>query len=321
MTDNSTVQDNNQQILNDIQSLQTMEQQLVNSLESNPSLTSEQQQQIIDKINQISNMRINLYKTLSGVNSFFQTALNSSQNTLKEQTEVVAIVENELNKSKSQLQLLQAEKNNKIRLVEINNYYGEKYAEHASLMKIIIFILVPVILLTILYNNDILPSKIFYILIVIISAIGGYYLGKTYISIFMRDTMNYEEYDWYFNPKTAPSVASSSVTGDPWLSTNLLGTCIGQECCSTGQLYDSSLNQCITNITDAVSNGVNEISSSGNIISNSTVSNYNSNNVTESFVNSVLTKSQQKYKMDVNLKGNNILPHTSESFINFFKFK
>ena len=34
-----------------------------------------------------------------------------------------------------------------------------------------------------------------------------------------------------------------------------------------------------------------------------------------------LTKSQQKYKSDVNLKGNNILPNTSESFINFVKFK
>jgi membrane-associated HD superfamily phosphohydrolase len=192
MSDNSNVQNNNQQILNDIQSLQSMEQQLVSSLESNPNLTSEQQQQIISKINQISNMRINLYKTLSGINSFFQTALSSSQNTLKEQTEVISIVENELNKSKAQLQLLQSEKDNKIRLVEINSYYGEKYAEHASLMKIIIFILLPVIVLTILYNNDILPGKIFYILIIIIAAIGGYFLWKTYISIVMRDTMNYQ---------------------------------------------------------------------------------------------------------------------------------
>jgi hypothetical protein len=317
MTEKSNVQDNNQQILNDIQSLQTMEQQLVNSLESNPNLTSQQQQEIVDKINQISTMRINLYKTLSGVNSFFQSALNSSHNTLKQQTEVIAIVENELNKSKAELQLLQAEKNNKIRLVEINNYYGEKYAEHASLMKIIIFILIPVILLTILYNNDILPTKIFYFLIIIISAIGAYYLWTIYISIVMRDTMNYQEYDWYFNPKDAPTVATSTVSSDPWLSTNLFGTCIGEECCSSGQLYDSSLNQCITDISDKISTGISNINS--NISSSNRSSSLN--NVKETFVNSILTKSQQKYKSDVNLKGNNILPNTSESFINFVKFK
>lgn len=296
MSINSKVKDNNQQILNDIQSLQMMEQQLVNSLESNPNLTSVQQQDIIKKINQISNMRINLYKTLSGVNGFFQLALSSSQSTLKEQTEIIAIVESELNKSKSQLQLLQNEKNNKIRLVEINNYYGDKYAEHASLMKTIIFILIPVIILTIIYNNDLLPTRVYYILIITISAIGAYFLWTTYVSIVMRDTMNYQEYDWYFDPSTAPSVESSTVEGDPWLSSSLGGTCIGQECCSENQTYDSSLNICMTNTS-------------------------NTCNITETFVNDVLTKSQEKYKADVNLKENNIMPHNSESFINFLKFK
>ena len=294
------IQDSNQQILNDIQSLQAIEQQLVNTLEGNTNLTSEQQTQTIKKINQISNMRIKLYKTLSDVNSFFETALNTSQSTLKQQIEVIAIVESELNKSKAQLQLLEEEKNNKIRLVEINNYYGDKYAEHALLMKIIIFILIPVVVLTILYNNDILPKMIYYILIIIISVIGGYYLWKTYISIIMRDTMNYQEYDWHFNPKNAPSVASSDVAVDPWLSSSsLFGTCIGQACCSDNQTYDSSLNQCITSSTKTTLN----------------------NTITENFVNSVLTKSQQKFNSDVNLKGNYVMPHTSESFINFSNFK
>ena len=63
MTDQTEIQQNNEQLLNDIQSLQTMEQQLFNSLETNPNLTTSQQQQIVEKMNQISNMRINLYKT------------------------------------------------------------------------------------------------------------------------------------------------------------------------------------------------------------------------------------------------------------------
>ena len=50
-----STQDNNIQILNDIQSLQDIEQQLFNSLEENPNLNSEQQKQILQKINNISN--------------------------------------------------------------------------------------------------------------------------------------------------------------------------------------------------------------------------------------------------------------------------
>jgi len=100
------------------------------------------QQKIVEKMNQLSNMRINLYQTLSGVNNYYQNALTSTAGTLKDQTAAIYIVESELNKSKERLALLDTEKNNKIRLVEINNYYGDKYAEHSQLMKIIIYILV-----------------------------------------------------------------------------------------------------------------------------------------------------------------------------------
>ena len=116
-----------------------MEQQLFNSLESNPNLTIAQQQEIIKKMNQLSNMRVNLYKTLSGVNNYFENALTSSIGSLKEQVIAIDIIESELNRSKKRLELLEEEKNNKIRLVEINSYFGDKYAEHSELMKIILF--------------------------------------------------------------------------------------------------------------------------------------------------------------------------------------
>ena len=49
--------------------------------------------------------------------------------------------------------MLNLKKNNKMRLVEINDYYGDKYAEHSQLMKIVIFTLIPVIILAILNKN------------------------------------------------------------------------------------------------------------------------------------------------------------------------
>ena len=70
MSDLPNISQNNEQILNDIQSLQKMEQDLFSSLETNTNLTPQQQQKIIEKMNQITNMRINLYKTLNGVNDF-----------------------------------------------------------------------------------------------------------------------------------------------------------------------------------------------------------------------------------------------------------
>jgi hypothetical protein len=153
-------------------------------------------------------------------------------------------------------------------------------------MKIIIFTLVPVIILAILNNKGILPSTPYYILLVIISIIGSIFFWYRFASIIMRDNMNYQEYNWYFNPN-ATTNTSTTVTSDPWLSLKMPGTCVGQYCCSDGLTYDTSLNQCVATST-----------------------------VSESFVNNVLTKQQPgKYKADVNL--GSIQPTMTKSFINY----
>lgn len=295
MPDLPDVSENNEQILNDINTLQEMEKQLFNNLETNNNLTSQQQQQIIEKMNQLSDMRINLYKTLSGVNNFYQNALSSSVGTLQEQTEAIGIVESELNQAKRRLELLQIEKNNKIRLVEINEYYGDKYAEHAQLMKIIIFTLAPIIILVILNNKGILPNTVYYILLSLIALIGSIFFWRRFASIILRDNMNYQEYNWGFNPYTATTTTTSENIDDPWLSLKPFGSCIGEYCCSEGQTYDSSLNQCV---------------------GSSSVETF----ITESMVNDVLTKQQpNKYKTDVSLT--DYQAPLSNSFINNYSKK
>jgi hypothetical protein len=300
--------ENSQDMINDIQSLQTMEQQLFNSLETNPNLTPEQKQQIVDKIDKLSQMRINLYQTMGGVNSFFQHALSSSQGTLQEQTSAIQIIEDELNKSKSNLATLQEEKNNKLRLVEINNYFGDKYAEHADLMKIIIFTLVPVIILAILNSKGYLPNTIYYILIAIIALIGGIFFWRRFFSIISRNNMEYKSYDFYFDASggdVSNSSDNSLETGfanDPWASKNNNDplTCIGQECCAGGLVWDSSNNQCIVDVS-VPTNNKNQIESF----------------ITESMVNSILTKNSTTNKYKQGFKNNQFNPKMSDSFINY----
>jgi len=301
MSELPNIQQNNEQILNDIQSLQQMEQQIFNNLETNPNLNSEQQQNLIEKMNQLSNMRINLYNTLSGVNNYYQSALNSSVGTLQEQTVAIGIVESELNKSKQRLQQLEEEKNNKIRLVEINSYYGDKYDEHSQLMKIIIYTLIPVIIIAFLYNANILPRTLYYILILIISLVGAYYFWRRYASIIMRDNMEYQQYDWGFNPDDAltsgKKESSNSSNSDPWQSTLNLGTCVGDSCCSNGLVYDTSSNQCVVGPTTTTSS-----TETFSLFKEGFLDNKNKNNK-DSNIHKVLTKTQQgKFKTDYDMK-------------------
>jgi hypothetical protein len=298
-TDLPSVQESNAQILNDIQSLQTIEQQLFSNLEENTGLSADQQQKIIQKINDISKMRINLYQTLNGVNSFFQNALVNSKGTLMEQSAAIDIVEQELNVAKRRLKLLEEEKNNKIRIVEINGYYGQKYEEHSSLMKIIVVMLIPILILAILHNKGIIPErfdKIYYFVIVIISFIGAVFIWRTVLSIMTRDSMNYQEYNFAFDPNSAPT-STSVTTTDPWASNKNFGTCVGDACCGDkGLVYDVSMNLCIIPGREETT----------------------TTTTTESFVNEVLTKPSYSYKKpDVTLGGESVMPKMSESFKNY----
>ena len=314
------MEENNSQILNDIQSLQTIEQELFNNLENQPDLSTDKQQQIISKINNISNMRVNLYQTLGGVNDFFKTSLSNSTNTLVEQTKAIEIVEQELNKSKKRLELLEEEKNNKIRLVEINNYYGQKYAEHSDLMKNIIYILIPVLILSLLKNKGLLPENIYYILVVVIGVIGSYLLWQKFISILSRDSMNYQEYNWYFDANSAPVVNSSSDDSDPWASSgDSYGICIGEACCPSGLIYDLSLNNCQVNNSVAPSS-VESVAANSSVaaVSSSVVTPITSSNTTsntssstESFVSDIFTKHATNYNKPDVILGNNIKPKNS----------
>jgi hypothetical protein len=293
MSQTQNFEENNEQILNDIQSLQQIEQKLFNSLEANPNLSTEEQTKIIEKMNQLSNMRINLYQTLSGVNNYFQNTLNSSIGSLKEQAVAIEIVENELNQAKKRLAILEEEKNNKIRLVEINTYFGDKYEHHSKIMKIIVYTLIPIIILSLIYRTGFLPNIIYYILLMIIASIGGYYFWIEYLSMIRRDKMNYQEYSWSFNTNSVPIGTPS--TDDPW-QTNF-GTCIGNMCCSEGLVYDNDLNQCVSSNQSDPSTSLTKSVSSSN--SQQSVSANNK----ESFVNSVLTKLQPgNYKVSYDLK-------------------
>lgn len=286
----------NTQVLNDIQNLQNLERDLFKNLEENRNLNNEEKEKIVKKINDISKMRIQLYNTLTGVNSYFHNVLQNSRYVLSDQAVAIGIVENELNEAKIRLKKMEEEKYNKIRLIQINNYYGEKYAEHTQFMKIMVFILLALLVLVFLYNRGLLPSRLFYFLLIIIVVIGAYYAWRRFFSIVTRHNMNYESYEWPYVPKE--TIRKPTTSSDPWFTGDLPGTCIGQSCCSDGLNYDSKINQCVTVLTPP----------------NNTNKNISTK---ESFINSIsdYVNSLKNIKPDVVLNGENIAPMPSPSFI------
>ena len=235
-----------EKLVENIQKLQEIERKLYQNLEKSiangESIASKNI--IITEINRISELRINLYKTLSGLNSNYQQNLNNTNSILGEQTKALGIVERELNENKEKLQQIDQDNINKMRMVQINTYYGQRFQEHTELMKILIYIFVPIILFTALFFYGFLPSSIYYVIIIIIALIGIYYIVKITVSIMSRDRMNYQEYDWFFNSNKAPTDDNIELDfKSPWETIDVT-TCIGQECCLPNYLFDSKNNKC-----------------------------------------------------------------------------
>jgi hypothetical protein len=235
-----------QKIQTDIDELQKIEKDLLTTLDANPNLTTDEKKSLYGKINGITEMRINLYKTLNDASGLYKDILGGSKEKLELQTEAIGIMENELDNTKKRIAALNADKNNKMRLVEVNEYYGSQYLEQIEMMKIIIFTLVPIIILSILKKKMLLfflHDFIYYILIILIFIIGGVFFVLKFGDYITRDDMNYQEFEWGFNKSKAPK-STNAVANDPWAMPSV-GFCIDDTCCSTGTKYDSKSHKCI----------------------------------------------------------------------------
>jgi hypothetical protein len=257
MTDNSqnvmtnnfnNLQEKNQQVLDNISQLQTQEKQLYDSLD-NVKLSPEEKKEIIIKINELSQMRLNMYSTIKDMYSFYNNNVSSSATALDQSVTAINILEDELNQAKRRMNLLEDEKFNKMRLVEINTYYGKRYSAHSTLMKTIVIMCIPLIILAVLANKGILHPKVYVFLSGIILIIGLVIVGLQLIDMSNRSNMNWDEYNWYFDQTNAPteeiSTTSSSSSNNPWATPTV--TCIGSACCYEGSTYDSVQNICVPN--------------------------------------------------------------------------
>jgi hypothetical protein len=255
----TNVQDIKMTSLNDIQNLQNIEKDLLYSLENqdiqNP-LSNETLNKIVNKINDISQLRMKLYNTINNLTSFYKTSLSDTQDTLNQQNLVIKIVEDELTQSKKRLSLIQKEKNNKMRIIQNNTFFGDKYSTHTNVIKSVLFFIVLLFILTILLKKNIIPQSVYIVLTSILVIYEIFNLFTQINSIILRDNMNYDEYNWGFNKSKAPVKADNGNNGyggikvtsnisDPWGKMDI--TCMGQSCCYTGSTYDSKQNQCIPN--------------------------------------------------------------------------
>jgi len=262
LSDNTYTESEDRQVslLSDITKLQTMESNLYKKLEAADANNVSQQEQnaMIAKINELSKMRMSLFEEIDKMYKGLQGRVSQSRIDLTNQLTVSGVMEQELNKAKRDLNLLQANKDNKMRLVEINTYYSNKYQAQTQLMKLIILVCIPLLVLAILAKKQLLPPRVSTILIWAVLIIGGILIIRKFIDINSRSNMSFQEYDWRWSPPSDDgqtvieydeaqfqSGVQSAENDMSDAAADIGLGCIGAACCSTGTYYDSDKNECV----------------------------------------------------------------------------
>ena len=145
---------------------------------------------------------------------------------------------------------------NKRRMTEINNYYSNMNTQINFIMRNLVIILAIVIIITVLAKKGIIPkdmsnfATVFAILVIII-----YILYNVY-DLNIRDRFNFVQYKIPFSQEARKQGLSgtrlNSLTDNirDRLTSSLSNTCIGEDCCTPGTIYDINRNTCILDCQD-----------------------------------------------------------------------
>jgi hypothetical protein len=227
-----------------ITNLQSIESELFAKLtsESDPTVRSE----LVTQINRIAKARGDLYSNMNDFSGQIEAVAGARHQALIQNSVAVNIIKDQIQNAQNTLSGLKEEKSNKMRLVEINNYYGKKYEYQTDIIKIIIITCVPVLIISVLLKKGLMPNLIATGLITVIIAAGVIMVARKIIDLNKRNDFNFDQYDHPFNPNAISITKTQTTNLADANNLSLATSCIGPSCCTTGTtIWDSVTAKCI----------------------------------------------------------------------------
>ena len=184
--------------------------------------------------------------------------LRAASNNLVNQMVITDILEDEVQNAETAYEDLKQNNIDKLRMVDINTYYTEKYRAQSDLMKLIIYFAIPILLIAILANKGIIGNSLAYGLGGLILFIGVVCVIMMLLDINNRDPMNFREYNIDVDIK-AEEQAEKAGGLDPWdeisydseaalkaLERELGVACVGRDCCDEPYtVFNKKLGMCV----------------------------------------------------------------------------
>lgn len=173
-----------------------------------------------------------------------QTCVASEQSEAETATALQNVIDQELKDAQEQIAELESSRAGKERMIEINTYYGKRFMAQAGVMKIFIYMCIPVLILAVLANMGLLPNYIAGFIIIVIVVIGIVYIYSAVNDINRRDNVNFDEYEWEFDPSRVGTIVNPNYGSADATGTNGIG-CYNGNCCGGSTKWNPATLQCM----------------------------------------------------------------------------
>lgn len=231
--------------------IQNIEMDMYQKLASNVSNkgTQAERDNLLMRIQTLSESRMDMYRDLMDNYAIIRQSVGQTRGDLTDQLALIDVAQQQLDALRRQTGELGNGKTGKERMIEINTYYGKKYAAQKELMQIVILTCVPLLVLALLAKFGTLAGNIASAIGSVVLVTGLYFIVRKFIDINSRSNMVFDEYDWQFDPAALkPTVIEYDLAQlkgiMPTANVETSG-CFGQACCSKGMVYDETLSKCV----------------------------------------------------------------------------
>jgi hypothetical protein len=241
-----TLSESQTRLLKSVQQLQDEQKNTISAFAtaSDPA----EKKRILDKMKQNETLQTTLLSSLGRVALVQTQEVENRRNAKMELTTLVELAEQELEDVRARVKAAEDSRSAKKRMIELNSYYGKRFMAQAGVMKIFIYMCIPVLVLAVLANMGLLPQYIAGFIIIAVIVTGIVYMYYAVHDINRRDKVNFDEYTWEFDPSRVGDVinpthnarhhgrrrrtgAGAGAGSDAGAGSGAGASCVGSNCC------------------------------------------------------------------------------------------
>lgn len=156
----------------------------------------DKQKQIMDQIDQLTQMRMNMFKQIQGQFSGDQSDLTGTQKSIASQLALAKVTETQLKDMKKQVRQLEDMKNDKLRMVEIGSYEAQRYDAYKNVMLYIFLTAIAMVLINKFAQLGILPDFLSTGLMSVVLVTSMILVARKLVDIGSRSPLNFDKYDF-----------------------------------------------------------------------------------------------------------------------------